>query len=80
MRVQTKFTASEADGNEHTIRVLRGEHEAIDPDGHRIMVPDALGRMWTDDGEFVSFVNHGVYDLIDGTKTIRVTSSDPKAP
>jgi hypothetical protein len=75
-----KFTAHDEGGRAYTVYMLQGEHEGIGDDRRRTMLPDAKLEMRTDDGRHVNFLGPGEYEIVDGTRTIRITSTDPNAP
>jgi hypothetical protein len=77
-RIQT-FKAREENGTEHTISVFLGCHEITGEAGHMKMSEDSLREMRTEDGRFVQ-LSDGGFEIIDGTRRIRLTSNDPNAP
>jgi hypothetical protein len=80
MRIEGKFSGTDDDGNSYTVLMLRGQHRTFDQHHGEEWVDDALGELQTEDGRAVSPVSRGVYDIIDGTEAIRITSDDPDAP
>jgi hypothetical protein len=66
MEPSTTFTARAVDGREYTIIAKRDDHGS------------ELIR--TEDGREVKHVSRGVYDVLDGSDVVRVTSDDPYAP
>ncbi|MCI0332613.1 MAG: hypothetical protein L0228_05255 [Planctomycetes bacterium] len=80
MRILTTFIATDDDGNDYMIHVLQGEHAIVGAGGRRSMSPDAMKEMQTDGGRHVNFIGPGEYEVIDGTRAIRVTSTDQNAP
>jgi hypothetical protein len=80
MRVEATFKAVDRRGNQYTIHVLRDDHDVRDRRSGRVAAQDRLGQLQTSDGRFVSYVNPGIYEIIDGVESIRITSTDLNAP
>ena len=80
MRIVKTFTAVDGDGRHHTIHELQGEHDAGTMFPGPRASSDEMMELQTDHGQFVNYVGKGLYEVIQGTDTIRVTSDDPNAP
>ncbi len=79
-RIVKTFIATDSDDNEYTIHVLQGKHDTSSMHNRTSVSDDAVKEMRTNIGRAVNYVGPGTYDVIDGTRTIRVTSTDPDAP
>ncbi|MCP4571467.1 MAG: hypothetical protein GY838_03880 [bacterium] len=73
------FTARDADGNEYQICEYTPiiELRTLSGDGHR--AKGMLRRLETSEGQVVSRIDEGEYEILGGFEAILVTSDDPSA-